>query len=275
MKIPTTAILLGAALALGACGHDHGGGEPGTLALTVYGESFIEDGIPDSDMSDGWAITFDNFLISVGDVKIGEGHQETVIVFEEPAFKVYDLAKSSNGEGFAITSVELDGGHYDHYQYRVSPSANATAGNADQADFDAFQAAGFAVQVKGTATKGGETKTFDWGFPVGTLYNHCHAEIDVDGGVSTAELTIHGDHLFYDSLSAAEPDLAFQLIADADVDADDAITMAELNALNITGQAKYDTGALDIDNLGDYIDQAVSTMGHIAGEGHCGEQTRE
>ena len=260
--------------ALGACGHGH---EGGTIQLTVFGESFIEDGIPAAQVSDGWDITFDTFLVSIGDAKIGQGHMNTEIVFESPSFAVFDLAQGSGGNGFAIVSTEVDGGHYDHYQYRIAPDASAVAGNAAQADMDGLKAGGFAVQVKGSATRDNDTKTFDWGFTAGTLYNHCHTEADIDDSDATVELTIHGDHLFLDDLVAAEPTLTFQLIADADSngDNDGAITQAELAAVDITGLANYGTGSLDIDNLADFIDQQVSSMGHIAGEGHCGLQMRE
>lgn len=267
----SSVLALTAILFTGACGDESGG----TVELTVYGESFIEDGIPASEFTDGWTVTFDNFLVSIGDAKIGKGHMNTEVVFEDTGFRVFDLAESSSGEGFALTSADVDDGLFNHYQYRIAASADAVAGNAAEGDITALKAENYAVWIKGSATDGAVTKTFDWGFTTPTLYNHCHAEANVDGSDATVELTIHGDHLFLDDLVAAEPDLTFQLVADADGDDDGAITQAELAAVDITGLANYGTGSLDIDNLGDFIDQQVSSMGHIAGEGHCGVQMRE
>ena len=39
-----------------------GGGE-GTIVVTAYGESFIEEGISAEDMNDGWAVAFERFEV--------------------------------------------------------------------------------------------------------------------------------------------------------------------------------------------------------------------
>ena len=270
-------ILFAAISTLVACGHSHShDGDPGTLALTVNGGEFIEQGIPTSAFDDGWSVAFDNFLVSVGDLEVGHGHETPEVVFEDATYRVFDLAKSSGGSGFAVTSTEVDGGHYDHYRFRVAPSAGAAIGNADQADFDAFQAGAYAVWIKGSATDGTATKTFEWGFTASTLYNHCHTDdANVDGDTATVELTMHGDQLFQDALHAVDAGMLFQSIADADGDADDVITQAELAGFDITSGGIYDPAMLAIDNLWDFIDIQVSSMARLNGDGLCGVAAQE
>lgn len=240
----------------------------GELVVDVYGEEFIEEGIPAEELVDGWAITFDTFLIHLSDVGAaragcGEG-------LEAPAGRVFDVAQGSGGTGAAVASGEVPAGTYNEVTYRIAPAgAGAAAGNvtADQATFMADN--GYAVYVEGAAEKGGVRKTFRWGFATTTRYTACEGTGEVGAGGGRTELTIHGDHLFYDDLFSEEPNVAFQLIADADADGDGEVTEAELRAKDITSEERYQVGSEDIDNLYDYIAAQTRTLGHIDGEGHC------
>lgn len=257
-----------------------GGEEPGTIKVTVYGEEFIEEGIPADAFSDGWAVTFDSFLVSIGNIagQAGHGNEEV----GDPAFYIVDLAQPSGGEGFEVTTFDAPPGHYDHFGYQIAPAPSATAPHADAADATAMKASGYSVWVRGSATKTEVTKTFDWGFTLKLTYAHCDLGGSVDGNELVAQATIHADHLFYDDAVSEEPNLAFQLIADADgadgTTADGTITFDELAAVDIRGQTRYQVGSLKdpagntITNLLQYIQHQVVTLGHINGEGHCEDQ---
>jgi hypothetical protein len=93
--------------------------------------------------------------------------------------------------------------------------------------------------------------------------------LDVDGVFTRTEITIHGDHLFQDDLAAAEPDLAFDLIAASDRDADGEVTAAELAAQDIRTQARYQVGNVPATNLWAFIAHQATTLGHVDGGGHC------
>ena len=90
---------------LAACGDDPADGR---ITATVYGEEFIEEGIPADVFSDGWAVSFDTFLVSVGNVagKAGEDAAEV----GDPAFHIVDLAQASGGDGVEHAALAAPGG---------------------------------------------------------------------------------------------------------------------------------------------------------------------
>jgi hypothetical protein len=251
--------------------------DPGSITATVYGEEFIEEGIPADVFADGWAVTFDKFLVSIGSVaaKAGEGAKEV----GDPSFYLVDLAQPSGGEGYELSTFDAPGGTYDHYGYRIAPDQAATPINVNAADAAAMKTAGYSIWVKGRATKGAVTKALDWGFTLKLTHAHCEAHETVDGNGITMQSTIHADHLFYDDAVSEEPNVSFQLVADSDgmggAPADGMITLAELAAMDIRTQTRYQVGSnrdpsgAAITNLKQYVELQATTVGHINGEGHC------
>lgn len=232
MRAPARA-LLGLFAALAAC---ESTGE-GTLVVTAYGESFIEDGIPASEVGDGWAIAFERFHVTFGAVTFGD-------LVAAPSGAV-DLAVPSGGEGHPIGAVEVLAGDHAEPSYTI-----------------------VGVEVVGVATKDDVRKSFHWNFDAPTLYAQCESVTSVDDGeTGVFQITVHADHLFYDSLVAAEPNVLFQAIADADVDGDGDVTPAELAATDI---GAYDPGSEGgVDDLWSWLVAQTRTLGHVDGEGHC------
>ena len=256
-----------------ACGG--GGAEPGDLSLAIHGEDFAEAGIPADVFSDGWAVSFDSVLLSVGDVTAAAGHDLPAL--SAPAFRVWDLARPSAGAGHPIASAEVPGGDYDHIAFRVAPAGALELGNASEDDRALMADGGYAVYVAGSAEKAGDSISFAWGFTGGTAYRECEGTARVDGGAHQTVLTIHVDHLFYDDLFAAEPNVAFDLIAAADAagDGNGDVTREELAAVDLATEERYQVGSTGITDLWSFIDHQTATLGHIDGEGHCGEAVRE
>lgn len=253
------------------------GSSDGTITSTVYGEAFIEDGIPASEVRDGWDVQFDTFLVSIGNVQAQAGHDNPEVGLD--GFYLVDLAPSSGGEGYELGSFAAPAGTYDHYGYMIRPDANATAVNVDAGAAAAMAQGGYAVWVQGRATKGGVTKTFDWPFALSMSHAHCEAGMAIDGDAVVMQSTIHADHLLYDDAVSEEPELAFDLIAGADADNDGALAPAELAAVDIRSQVRYQVGSLrdpdgnTVTNLWQYLEVQVGTLGHINGEGHCEDVT--
>jgi hypothetical protein len=249
---------------------------PGTITATVYGEELIEEGIPADVTSDGWSIAFDRFIVSIGDLAARAGDAAAVA---EPSFYLVDLAQPSGGAGVALATLAAPGGSYDQFSYRLAPSPSATAVNVSAADAGVMAAAGRSIWVTGRATRGAVTKVLDWGFTSKIAHSRCEVESSVDGDTVTMQATIHADHLFYDDAVSEEPNVAFQLIADADgadgTRPDGAITLAELRAIDLRALARYQVGSLRdpagtaIANLRQYVEHQATTLGHVNGEGHC------
>lgn len=253
--------LLGILVAFTACGEDESDNRS-NLEVRVYGEDYVEDKIPAED-TDGWEIEFTEFLIVISDVNGEAGGT----AFSDSNSYVVDLKASSGGVGHVLGSIEAQSGVVDFLNYSVSPATDASlAVGAESEEVEFMAENGYSVWVMGQATKQGVVKSFEWGFDSETLYANCETTAVV--GESPTTLTIHADHFFYDDF-LSEPAVAFELVASADTDEDGFVTKAELEALDITGQSRYQVGSMPITDLWGFVDAQAKTLGHIDGEGHC------
>jgi hypothetical protein len=208
----------------------------GQVDVRAWGEAYIEAGIPADAVTDGWAISFDRFEIEVRDIYIAGAS------LEDP--DPIDLTAPSEGRG------------------QLLGRAAVAAGDHEDAEFTLVR-----VELEGSAEKDGMQKTFAWVFDTPVTFRNCEATTEVPReGVGELQITVHADHLFYDSLVSEQPAIRFDLIAMADADADGEVTMAELSAADI---GAYDPGNLAIDDLWSFIAAQAHTMGHVDGEGHC------
>ena len=252
--------------AIVGCGEDDEDSGRGVLSLELWGEELIEEGIPGDELEDGYAVSYDKFLINLGQITVAREGQAPAI--EKLAMRVWDLTKTGP---FSLASITAPAGSYDHTAYAIAPATSeSTSGNAKAADIDLMVDGGYSVYVEGTADDGTVSKHFSWGFDTDTEYDPCHSQgVLADGGEATVQITIHGDHLLYDDAVKAEPSPRFNAIALADADGDGEVTQAELLDYDITVLSNYGVGSLNIDNLWDFISHMTSTLGHIDGEGHC------
>jgi len=209
----------------------------GTLNIYVYGEEFVEEGIPAEAMSDGWAIDFEGFSVEVTSVSVGDAEFSEATTIE--------ISQPSEGQGHHLGELTLDAGEYESASYALGT-----------------------IRVVGSAEKEGVIKTFDWTFEVPTPYAGCHTSFTIEADqASSLELTIHADHLFYDSLVSEDPALVFDALAAADTDDEnDNISREELEAASV---GTLDVGNAEVDNLWEWLEAQVATLGHIDGEGHC------
>ena len=227
-----------------ACGdEDASDAGEGSVTVNVYGEEFIEEGIPADAMQDGWAIHFDSFVISIDEVEVGG------VAIDTP--ESVDLASDSAGNGHLLASATVPAGDHGGPGYAVTR-----------------------IDLTGSATKEGITKTFAWTFDSATHYTDCETTTKVaKDEVATFEITIHADHLFSDSLVSHDPALRFQALADADTDDDGEITRAELEAADL---GSYDPGSDGhVENLWAFLSAQSKSLGHADGEAHCATHTHE
>ncbi len=269
-------ILVASAVSWAACG-DEGGS--GTLLVTTYGEDFIEKSIPAATgggegMADGYSVKFGKFLVALSGLKVAHGEGDLGGEVAGPL--VFDLHPA--GPHTVATFQDIGARRWDRVSVTLAPAKAAAAGNAAAADVKLMNDNGYSVYVEGTAEKGGKKHTFRWGFTTATRYAECHEKtsghgvVVPTGGSATAEITIHGDHLFYDDLQSSDPSLRFEAVAKADADADGEVTLAELAKVDLTTlpAGQYGTGgAGSVKDLGQFIASLTRTLVHFQGEGHC------
>jgi hypothetical protein len=225
---------------------------PDPLEVTVYGEEFAEEGIDADDFSDGWSVTFSRFDVRLSELALLDASGEAVAADE--TVHVVDLSEPSGGDGHPVATLHPRAS-YARLRYALAPRG------------------GPALLVAGAATKGGMEKSFSWAFETTQRYL-CEPAAAADASVTTAEITVHADHLFFDDLDSPEPLMAFDLIAAADVNGDGEVTQAELEATDITAEARYQVGGRDITDLWGFLEAQSRNVGHIDGEGHCDTEHR-
>ena len=274
-------IALGALLA--GCGGDAAVGT-GTVNVAIWGEEYIEStaGIPAMMGStvgfvDGWSVRFTKFLVSVGQVSVNStgGTANTL-----PPLRVYNLHGTS-GPVRIGSLPNVPARRQDLVGYRIAPpTADSTPGNsgATASDITAMRSGGFSLWVEGTATKPGRATpiTFRWTFGNTVDYTRCELEgafgVAVpSGGTADVQLTIHGDHFFYDRVGA-DAQLRFEDIAAADRNMDNMVTLEELAMVDLTTlpRDRYDpSGAPNVNTLRDFMGVLSTTVGHYNGEGEC------
>jgi len=266
------------ALALAGCGDAYEG--TGNVSFSTWGEELIEQGIAAADMEDAWAIRYDKFLVNIGHVALAE--EDGTTAAEMRGTKLFDhtrrgakpLVAFSNLPARALTRVS----------YEIAPvSADTELVDVTEADQALMLTNGYSLYVEAVATKGAMTKRYAWGFRTATVYDRCQAALGgketdgvvvTNGGTDQPQITIHGDHLYYDDLQANEAKVRFDNIADADADADGNVTLDELAKVKLAAipaeRGPYGTGsAAGVNDLGSFVAALTRTIGHFRGEGEC------
>jgi hypothetical protein len=266
-----------AAAALAGCGDDGASGT-GSVAFSTWGEDYIEQEIPAADLEDGWSIQFHRFLLVLRNVtvadrdgNVGARMQGSILVDH-----------TAPGAKPVATFHDLEAGPWERVSYEIGPpDADTALAGATEADGELMRGAGASVHVEATARMGDAEKRIDWTFTAATRYADCAGEKDgkptqgvlvTNGGTDTVELTIHGDHFFYDDLQAASAKRRFGPIAAADADDDGEVTLEELAAVRLVEieEGPYGTGSAgNVDDLGAFVAALARTLGHFRGEGEC------
>jgi hypothetical protein len=230
----------------------------GDVTLTTWGEDFIEQGIPATVFEDGYSVRYTKFLVVIKDFTMAT--QTGVQGPTQSAPQMVDLTQPGPLELGNFTDV--DALKYDRVSYGIGPSSDEPK----------------SVQLEGTLSKGTESKHFAWSFTLDTHYSQCsnpdfgEGVTVPNGGSETVELTIHGDHLWYDDLASPDAKVRGTAIANADANSDGEITQAELTAVQLTTLPidQYGTGTVgNVKTLNDFVTALVRTLGHFRGEGEC------
>ncbi|WP_434042004.1 MULTISPECIES: hypothetical protein [Sorangium] len=266
-----------AAGALAGCGDDGASGA-GRVEFTTWGEDYIEQEIPAADLEDGWSIQYQKFLFVLRNVTVADRDGNVGARMEGSI--LFDHTKA--GPKPVVTFDDLDAKPWESVSYEIGPAdADTALDGATEDDRALMIDAGASVHIEATARKGDVEKRLDWTFSRATRYADCKGEkagketdgvLVTNGGTDTVELTIHGDHFFYDDLQAATAARRFAPIAAADADDDGAVTLEELAAVRLVAidEGTYGTGSAgNVNDLGAFVTALSRTLGHFRGEGEC------
>jgi hypothetical protein len=280
-------VLASLAVACGDDSSDPAATGQGTVAFTTWGEEYIEQEIPptvdgETIVVDGYTIKYTRFLVAFSAITVADAtgaqaaKQAGTVVFDMHAPGVKDI----------VSFPSLEAKAWDRVSYQISvPGTSATLGaGATEEDRATLVNDAAAIHVEGTISKDAVSKSFSWSFPTQTLFKECKGEVSgkeeegvvvTNGGTDTVQLTIHGDHLFYDDLQSISAKVRAQAIVDADADDDGNVTLEELGAVKLS-KAAADTGGTysagdvpNVNNLRDFVTSLSRTIGHYRGEGEC------
>jgi len=133
------------------------------------------------------------------------------------------------------------------------------------------------VHARGSASRGGVTKRFEWVFRMEYDVEKCEpgpdgggSALDIDGG-EALEMTIVVDpaELFRDGSDLDAP-LRFDALAASDADGDDRITLEELDDVAAPVSTDAETGTESTDSLANLLyDTLVPRVARPAGSGEC------
>ena len=267
------------ALGASACGSD----ETGTLSVVVEAEDVIQEGLsPDGDepIEDGWSVTFDKYIVTIGDIDLERSTDHAVTAEAAEAYAVDLVSIPAAGEAL-WELADLEAGRWEfHYSILGAGDGATRHASVNQADFDEMEANDWTYLVDATQTKsdgascppmslatppssatstgmnaGGDacyentTLHFTFGVQAETSFGPCEVDevpgVSIpEGGTQTAALTIHGDHIYFNGFPTGDEGGIMRLaqwLADCDLDLDGEVTQAELEQIQPSDLPEIDT----------------------------------
>jgi len=281
-------------LTVPACSDDSVAGS-GTVRLAISGEEAATLGYPAGEppdqiaFADGYTMQFSKILVSITEFHLHGLDGTDADVVADPI--VVDLHA---GDQDLWTFEGVPARRWDNVEYLIAPPTTASrrVGGVTEVDLQQMIHDDLAFLVVGTATNGMESFDFSYGFPFTIEQSHCTNGMDETDGivvannaVAEADITIHIDHLFFDTYAVDDANLRFEPMA-AMAGPDGRVELGELAGqtlsdirdragmpvLNGDGSpVVYDPGPLmlDANTLKEYVTAAATTVGHFNGEGHC------
>lgn len=288
-KYSTSNLLLLGALTIFAtgCGDGTSSGNSGAVQIFVDAESTIPNGLSagmgDEDILDGWNVKYNKFVVAIGNFRAARSDAPDKL--DAPGVYVLDLKNVPAGGYIVHTWSDIEATRWDRFGFDL-PNATAEAKTLEPttaADKALLVDNKASVYIEGEIDNGMVKKTFKWPLPAGTSFDDCADENGLAGfavpagGSVAIKPTIHGDHWFFNSITAGvEITKRYaQYIADSDLDMDGETTIAELQAVKGADLAKafpadkYNLSGVVLDSAYSWVLGQAQTLGDFQGEGEC------
>jgi hypothetical protein len=218
--------------ALSGCLPEDSRPSPGVVVVTVSADAALQMGTV---TSDGWTISYERFLLSLGHVWVGGARNCNQYTSLEASYlRIFDMQQPGP---HTVATVHALGDCALAFQLST-PTPDSVLGPGVDEGVRAFmlQPAGDAfvedgarvVHIAGMATRSDSIRRFDWSFRQPFGYSEC-AAIPLRGGqIQTIDIRIYGTTPFETRLDGGSDELHFDPYAEADLDLDQQITLEEL-----------------------------------------------
>lgn len=273
------------ALAAGlfSCAEDGEGG-PGTLRVQLQGEESITGEISvgtEEEQTRDCSVTYQKYLVAIG--RVGLANTKASAMRSDPAVFIADMKGLGETGATLATFTDIPSGQWESFSFET-PIASAeaqTLGAVTPQEREEMVAKGLTYWIEGTVVCPERTVSFKFQVAVPTVYHQCQSDGEPGvavsaGGTSTATVTLHGDHLWFDSLpSAAEGTVNRRAawILHADPDGDGMVDTADLAAVRaevaFPSSLGYRLDGAEIANALDFVKAQLRTQGHLNVEGEC------
>jgi hypothetical protein len=271
------------------CANEEGG--DGSLVIRISGEQAALTGYPvgsgegEIAFADGWTFKFDKVLVSLSGFSLKTAAGADAEIESDPV--VADLHEGEP-ELWKFDAVPARRWARVSYRYEPPTTQSRKADAVSDSDIERMRDNGYSFYIEGRAQKGDRRVDVAWGFPFKVQLSRCENGQDGTDGLvvrenaqNSAQVTVHLDHLFFDSWAEDEPKLRFDAMA-AVAPAEGPLTLDDLarqdNLSDLKGvdgkplDLAYDPGSAFSPvptNLKQYTIEGATTTGHWNGEGHC------
>ena len=286
-----TCYLLNVAAVVGLVGCGNADKGSGTLRVSVSGEEAALTGYPvgsgDDEIAfaDGWTLRFKQVVASFSAFELRTSDGDDAGLDAGPVVADLHLGEPELWQFDDVTAQRWDRVGY-RYQPPTSKARKANAVDSDTIQRMADE--GYSLYIEAEVEKGSKRVELQYGFKFEVTQTRCVNGMDEtdgivvsDGAVNEAQITVHLDHLFFDSFATDDAKLRFDSMA-AVAPASGPLTLADLAKQTNLSDLKDSSGkslSLTYDpgselkptpnNLEDYVIAAATTTGHWNGEGHC------
>ena len=266
------------------CGDDGGGA--GRLRVLLSAEETISEGLQvgaDDENTRDYAVTYSKFLVAIGRVSVGRASLSETRLSE--AVSIADMRQVGE-EGLELASFEdLSAGQWNQFGFET-PNASAGAQKlpgVTDADAQEMIDKQLTYWIEGRVEKPGAPVDFVLKVALAARYENCESNgqpgVSVsEDATSTATITLHGDHLWFNTLARGDEAHGHPLRAvdgrrrrrwrrqgrdrrPGPVPAEKVFPSSK--GYNLSGAPIPIATALD------FVRAALSTQGHLNGEGEC------
>jgi hypothetical protein len=252
--------------------------------VDLVAEETIVNGLtagPNEDDTRDYGVQYSKYMVVVGRTTIGNSSAHETR--SDPDAYIADLRQVGTTGLTMITFDDLRSGQWDQFGYQT-PIAQAgfrALGGVSAADAQLMIDQKLTYWIEGVVQA---EKPVSFVFKVGddALYTDCENDGEpgiavTEGRTTTAQVTLHGDHLWFDSLVRGDESTVVRRAAwlvKADKDGDGKVSSDDLKSVKAeevfpTSQGYNLSNARPIVTAYDFIVAQLASQGHLNGEGEC------